>query len=897
MGPHNARAGGWREGYELTRLRHGALVLLFFLTVAAAYTYPFVVQLPTALLRGGGGDYVTEASIVAWNAHQILHDPLRLHDLPFYYPYSHTVAYQQSQFFTGLLAAPLVALGATPLFLVNVLVLAALAASGALTYLLAYSLTGRVLPSLLAGMTYAFFTNRMDHLGQFTYQMGALPPLILWTLHRVLQGARWRDLTLLAAALWAQTLSGLYQVFGLAFLLLGFGAAFLLLRPGALTRRLVVRSALALALLAAALAPFLWPYVVHRRELDLHRDVGEAEWYGMDLLSLLDPGVFNSPYGERLLYLARAEGGLFPGFVALGLAAVALGTLAVTPAPESPRWIGRAQRALAASAGLCLVLMAVTATAGGLDLRAGPVRLLSVHDLTLAVNVLPALALAAVALEGRRRRAGPLTAHEWVLVALFLTVLTYLLTLAPTIKIAGRPWGTAPFRWVYFNVPGASAFRAPGRWSLAFALPLALLVTLGANTLSDRLHRWRGVVLGALLTAMVVELNVFPLPWIHLGPTPPVYPWLAAQPGDFAVLELPMAEAGVDAWAMFWAANTHWKRLVNGGGGFPLATANEIVETTRPVFNPREFLQAIQQVVPLRYVVIHSDKSHLTERLEGEPLPSLRLVGRFAADDVYELTGTPDTSIDLRRHFSLNFVRAHPTAEFALRFEGDDPDVTRWVEVSLNGRPLRRIQTAEAATLALSPPFRAADRNELRFLHRYQVRPDVARSAVAYRIGTTGVWSPVDIEVISAGRDHGALVSVRVNGHEVVAIPRRGYSVVALDGGDGHVLWWDNFDTFRSQAESRRMAERIGALAPGTIVIAAVKTDGGGQLTAEGVAALRSVGGQQDLQRTLWLSHALIGVKGAASGSAIEIAGLRRVTASVGRPRTLPVTLEAFSLR
>lgn len=392
-----------------------------------------------------------------------------------------------------------------------------------------------------------------------------------------------------------------------------------------------------------------------------------------------------------------------------------------------------------------------------------------------------------------------------------------------------------------------------------------------------------------------MELNVFPLPWTHLRPTPPVYPWLAAQPGDFAVLELPL-EGGVDSWAMFWAANTHWKRLVNGGGGFPLATANEIVETMRPVLDPRGFVQAIRQIVPLRYVVIHPDKSNLAERFRGEPLPGLRLVGRLGPDDVYELTGTPDTGIHLRRHFSSDFARAHPTAEFALRFEGDDPDVARWVEVSFNGRPLRRVQTAEAATIALSPPFRAADRNELRFLHRYQVRPDVARSA-AYRIGTTGVLSPVDIEVISAGRDQGPLVSVRVNGHEVVELPRRGYNVVALDDGDGHVLWTENFDTFRSKAESRRMAERISVLPPGTIVIAAVKTDGGGQLTAEGVAALRSVGGQEDLQRTLWLSHALIGVKGAPPGSAVEAAGPRRLTAGVGRPRTLPFTLEAFALR
>ena len=158
----------------------------------------------------------------------------------------------------------------------------------------------------------------------------------------------------------------------------------------------------------------------------------------------------------------------------------------------------------------------------------------------------------------------------------------------------------------------------------------------------------------------------------------------------------------------------------------------------------------------------------------------------------------------------------------------------------------------------------------------------------------------MDIELVSAGRGpqgQGGLVSALVNGHEVVDVPRRGYNVVALDGADGRVLWGDNFDTFKSSAESRRMADRIATLPPGTIVIAGVKTDGGGQLTAEGAAALRSVGGQVDLQRTLWMAHALIGVKGAPPGSAVEASGPGRVTASVGRARPLALTLETFSLR
>jgi hypothetical protein len=552
-----------------------------------------------------------------------------------------------------------------------------------------------------------------------------------------------------------------------------------------------------------------------------------------------------------------------------------------------------------APATLCALIVVVTA-AGGLAFRTGVLRHLAVQTLTWPVNVLPGLALAAVALEGRRRRVGPLISREWVLLALFLSGVTYLLTLAPTLKIAERPWGTAPFRWLYLYLPGAAAFRAPGRWSLAFALMLALLVALGASALADRLPRWRHGALGALLALMLLELNVFPLPWTRIPPIPPIYPWLAARPGEFAVVELPMAEGGVDAWAMFWGASTHWPTLVNGGGGFLLATTSEIVSAIRPALDPEALGQALRRIVPLRYVVVHRDPSRLAERLRTAQVPGLRPLGTVGPDDVYELTPVPDTGIDLRRDFGTVFVRAHPTAELTLRLDGVDPDVTRWVEARLNGRALGRIDPAGPTTLRMAPPFRAADRNELRLRHQYQVRPEVVRATESYRIGTTGARAPVDIEVVSEGRGpqgQGGQASVIVNGHEALALPRRGYNLVALDGGDGHPMWADYFDTFRAPSESQRLAQRIASLPAGTIVVVAVKTDGGGQLTAEGVSALQSVGAQRDLRHTLWLAHALVGVKGAPPGSALEASGPGRVTASLGRPRPLTFTLEGFALR
>jgi hypothetical protein len=79
--PHPGRRLDIREAVQLSRNRQGILVVLLFLATTAYYTRPLVLRLPTAFLAGMG-DYVTEATMVAWYARQTLHDPLRLFQAP-----------------------------------------------------------------------------------------------------------------------------------------------------------------------------------------------------------------------------------------------------------------------------------------------------------------------------------------------------------------------------------------------------------------------------------------------------------------------------------------------------------------------------------------------------------------------------------------------------------------------------------------------------------------------------------------------------------------------------------------------------------------------------------------------------------------------------------------------
>ncbi|MGE5141256.1 MAG: interleukin-like EMT inducer domain-containing protein, partial [Rudaea sp.] len=144
-------------------------------------------------------------------------------------------------------------------------------------------------------------------------------------------------------------------------------------------------------------------------------------------------------------------------------------------------------------------------------------------------------------------------------------------------------------------------------------------------------------------------------------------------------------------------------------------------------------------------------------------------------------------------------------------------------------------------------------------------------------IGRTGAASPVAIVVRSAGEEQGSFGHIYVNGVDA-SRNGRGYNLVVVDPNTGRVEASSSFDTFRSTAESERMAGFIAAIPEGRIVAAAVMDEASLNLSAGAVRALESLGAQQDLRGKFRWSHALIGMKGAGLGTALEAASETRVS-------------------
>jgi hypothetical protein len=893
---YHPRGAGPRTGPGAGTLT--LLAALFFTACTVLYTYPLALH-PGSLMLPGVGDHPSEAALIGWTAHQLLHAPGHLFDTQFFYPYSNTQAYWQSILVPGMLAMPVMAATDDALLATNVVVLFALTASGVFAAGLAWFLTKRTGPSVLAGIVFAYFPNRLEHLNTPIVQMGFLLPVILWAFLRFLDGGRWNHLLVLLLALWGQSLSSLYYAFAVGFLLLAVGLAYILVRPDTITGRLLGRGVIGAVVLAAALYPFLAPYWHINESMGLHRSEWLADFFGMDLLSGLDPGGFSMLYRHQHFWPHRSEGGLFPGFVALALVVVAL-----VVAIRSGDGTRRSRVATGMRAGLlliavvCLVAILIATRRSG---STGPFAgfRIGAHDVTLAVLALPLLAYAWTALEGHRR-APRTSARDWLLVLGPPMLIMYLLTLTPTLTIRGRGRGTALFHWVYLYVPGAAAFRAPGRWALIFALPLALVAALGLSVLTDYLpRRVRRAAAIAIVAAVMVECLPLPIEWGTRPPVPAAHQWLAQQPGDFAVAIIPATEGSHAAWAMLWAT-THWKRLATGVFVFVPPMVQTLADQEDDV-NLVALVETLRSVYPLRFAIVTRrllppPELAAWERIDRNPAHGVTFVGRFEDDDVFRIVGTPQRGVVLHRWFSADFVRHHSRAEYALSLSGVDGAARRRIEVRFNGHLLATHEGASRGIVSLAPPYRTADRNELTFTHSYELDPAVTTDP-AYRVGRTATHAPVDIQAVSAGKPYGNQASILVNGRELVGEGGRGYVVAALDARRGTPFGVHWFDTFVSATESTRMARFIDGLPDGTIVVAAVRNDASSELDASGVRALQAIGAREDLRGRLQTSYVVIGVKGAAPGEASEAAGPGLARASVGHVRGLEMVLESFALR
>jgi hypothetical protein len=268
------------------------------------------------------GDPLLNAWALAWVAHQLPRAPAHLFDANIFYPERRTLAYSETLLVPATAAAPLQWLGISPLLVYNIVFLSGFIVSGAGTALLVRSLTGSGGAGFVAGLVFAFLPYRIDHFAHLQLQQTQCLPFAMWAFHRLLGSGRVRDGVLFGAFSAGQVLSCMYYgLFLLPYMTVVCGA--MLVAERTRWKQHVTALAVAVALALAAVIPVGMAYLGARKVVG-ERGPEEVMEGSATLRNYLGPAEANLVYGRVFARFMDDERRLFPGFVAIALAIIAL---------------------------------------------------------------------------------------------------------------------------------------------------------------------------------------------------------------------------------------------------------------------------------------------------------------------------------------------------------------------------------------------------------------------------------------------------------------------------------------------------------------------------------------------------------------------------------------------
>ena len=468
--------------------------------------------------------------------------------------------------------------------------------------------------------------------------------------------------------------------------------------------------------------------------------------------------------------------------------------------------------------------------------------------------------------------------------------------------------------------------------TLALAVMVGYGIAWASQKLKVKNERWVLLLPFAFLLFTLLEHLSIPLPLSNFQ-IPAGYKTIAQDQGDFSVLEIPLAwrngfrmTGTLDQEMMFeqWYQTEHHHPILGGNTSrnpelkfqyfteAPVINSLIAVETGHTLSGAtlqrdKELAPTVLRFFGVRYVVWHSPRDpqnrawlDAARAYAQAVLPMTKLsdmsddTGETIVFRVNDLPPATDalvraddpmarlnfaegwgalggSAVWATRRDAKLFVQLDAPRDATLSFRAFAPMADQRVTIDVNGRAVGAVSLQQGwgeYQWTVGSGQWTAGMNEID-LQFDALAPVASVREGDFAIGTTGVRAPASIVVRSAGSEVGDFAHIFVNGVDA-AQNARGYNIVVIDPQTGAVESSAAFDTFASAAESAQFAQFIGKIPNGSIVAVAVRDEASRDLTADAVDALRSIGAQEDLRGKWRWSHAIIGVKGAAPGSALE---------------------------
>lgn len=310
----------WRDREVFARHPRWATLALF-VALTIVHTWPLATD-PGHLTRHDNRDTMLNEWILAWVAHQAPRDPLHLFDGNIFFPERYTLAYSEAMLPQAAMAAPVFALGGSPVLAYSLLLMAGFTLTGWSMCLVIQRWTDDWTAGLISGVIFAFNAHALTRIPHLQAQhVEFLPPTLLALDALLLQPSVRRGARL---ALWS-VLQATTSVYLLVFTFFAIVAGILARPADWLGQRFVpfVRAlAIASVLAALALVPFLLPYYHANQDQGLTRSLSDAAMYSatwMDYLST--PSNLWYSWWSHRFFVGTA---LFPGAIGLMLSLLAL---------------------------------------------------------------------------------------------------------------------------------------------------------------------------------------------------------------------------------------------------------------------------------------------------------------------------------------------------------------------------------------------------------------------------------------------------------------------------------------------------------------------------------------------------------------------------------------------
>jgi hypothetical protein len=303
--------------------RFSELVVATFLAavLAVVFTWPIAGRFGSAG-RVDSGDGLFSIWNVAWVAHALTDPSADLFDANIFYPADNTLAFSEANVVAGAMAVPVWWLTGNPHAASNWVILCSFALAALAAYVLVIRLTGSRAGGTIAALGFAFCAFIFAHVAHVQLLMSFGLPIVLLAMHRFTARPDWRGAAWLGGAMALAGLAcGYYGVFG--GLMAGLGVVWFGVANRHWRRwRFWALAAGAVVLAGLIVAPFFLPYL-EIREAGFERGLDDARMYSSGWRDYLASAKLVDRW--MLPYLGTWLEVSFPGFVVLGLAALATG--------------------------------------------------------------------------------------------------------------------------------------------------------------------------------------------------------------------------------------------------------------------------------------------------------------------------------------------------------------------------------------------------------------------------------------------------------------------------------------------------------------------------------------------------------------------------------------------